>query len=480
MSEQSSRRSPGARWSLRYGSFAGIERVAVIELQRLVQEFLPYVLEAAPDTNHTLGRARNVIVAGTPESSAVIDQLVRTNAIRLPEDPEGYTLTGRPSPWVGKERALILAGRGPKGLLNGVHAFAAEVLSLGACREGGREPGRVVEEMEDFHCGGAPATARRGLWTRGHTIGDYRRFLDHMAKLRLNFLVVWNEAPPVNAREVIAYAHDRGVRVMWGFVWGERREGVSLGRPQDRARARAKLLRTYEEQYAPLDPDGLYLQPLPEYGPQESPGTTAAWVTEWGNDIARALLGSRPDLEIFLGLHAASLANDAADLADLDPRVTIMWEEVGVTPYSPHPARDFQVALSCAQRLAAVRPGTPFALAPTGYTCPEDSREDARHGSFVLGERSREFTRTRLTAGQPQWDILNYRWYQCYPHAARFYDELRPVSPEGMAVAARVEEGALEELIQPSVSILAETLWNPRRPAEEILQKAMSPHYLNG
>ena len=118
MENETPRRYPGARWTLRYGAWEGVERTAVTELQRMVQDYLPYVLEVGPAAGRDLGRGQYVIAVGTPASNELIAELVQAGTISLPDAAEGYTITCRPSPWEGKERALIIAGTDPKGLLN--------------------------------------------------------------------------------------------------------------------------------------------------------------------------------------------------------------------------------------------------------------------------------------------------------------------------------------------------------------------------
>jgi len=46
-----------------------------------------------------------------------------------------------------------------------------------------------------------------------------------------------------------------------------------------------------------------------------------------------------------------------------------------------------------------------------------------------------------------------------------------------ITISALVEDGAFEEAIQPSVALLAETLWNPFQRDAEILCQAMRPCY---
>jgi hypothetical protein len=64
-----------------------------------------------------------------------------------------------------------------------------------------------------------------------------------------------------------------------------------------------------------------------------------------------------------------------------------------------------------------------------------------------------------------------------YPLAQRFYKEIRQVSHQPMTVLALVEDGVIEQKIEPSVALEAELLWNPDRSADEILDGALSPYY---
>src|SRR5699024_763285 len=76
------------------------------------------------------------------------------------------------------------------------------------------------EGFEDIDGVYAPKVRRRGLWTWGYVIYDYRRYLANMARLKLNDLVIWMDFAPLNAAEVVACAHQLGIRVIWGYAWG--------------------------------------------------------------------------------------------------------------------------------------------------------------------------------------------------------------------------------------------------------------------
>jgi hypothetical protein len=102
--------------------------------------------------------------------------------------------------------------------------------------------------------------------------------------------------------------------------------------------------------------------------------------------------------------------------------------------------------------------------------------EFEHHGPFICGERRPEYIRERLQARQGEWDWQNQLWYKNYPLAARFYREMLINSPHGVLATGLVEDGMFEEKIQPSVSLFAETLWNPLQSDNDILSRSMRPY----
>jgi hypothetical protein len=81
--------------------------------------------------------------------------------------------------------------------------------------------------------------------------------------------------------------------------------------------------------------------------------------------------------------------------------------------------------------------------------------------------------RARKQSRQSRWDRVNAMWFEHYPLAVRFYSEILKANPN-ITVMGLIEDGMLEEAIEPSVKLFSETLWNPQRPPEEILQKALA------
>lgn len=457
------KRFPGARWQIRYAK-AGY---ALTELQRAVQARLPYVLEVRAESGPRSSE-ENLLLLGTPEDHPRI----RAMGLDIPDAPQSYAIAR-------KGPVLALAGRDEAGVLHAVADFAAHRLA-------GIEGREAFDALPGFSASSTPKVARRGIWTWGYVIHDYRGFLDRMARLRMNTLTIWNDEPPLNAPEVLDYAHARGIEVILGFAWGWGRADLDLSSEADRRKVGQEVLEEYRTRYRHLKADGIYFQTLTEHTEREKGGrSTAAWACDWVNAIARPLMDEFPGLPIRFGLHATSIEQDYGDLSGLDPRVMIDWEDAGVIPYSYDPVTDLkqtgqhlgrfvspEETLDYSRKLARLRPGCPFSMVPKGWTCLGWREEFEHHGPFILGERDPVWIRRRLESRKARWDDVNARWEKLFPLAARFYREMLKENAEGMSVTGLVEDGVFEARIPLSVALFAETLWDPTRPDAELLAAA--------
>ena len=476
------------RWTVLYGAWQGPERTAAIELQRGGQFYLPYVLPVRAAATTATDGLDHVMLVGTAATNPALARLLSGLKQAVPTTPGGFLLHVGPSPWRAERRVIAVAGADAAGVLHGVAELLARLSEGGVALDLPIRRQRV-DALPDLTVASAPAVAHRGLWTWGYVIYDYRRFLDHMVRLKLNTLTMWNDAAPVNLPEILAYAHDRGIAVHAGFHWGWGFAHLDLTRAADRAQIRDTVLRTYREQYADLPIDGLYFQTLTEHSTQELGGrSVAAWCCDLVNPIARALWDLRPGLPIQFGLHATSIREHFSDLDALDPRLAITWEDAGALPFSYEPlptvrlhgaTREYEETLAYAKRLAQWRPGPYFAMVPKGWITLRWGVEFENHGPFVLGERDPAYIAARLAARQGEWDWRNQLWFRHYPLAARFYRQLLPCATHGVMATALVEDGLFEARIQPSVALFAETVWDPHQADADLLIRAQRP-YLRG
>lgn len=481
------------------GGESGIERFALAEVQRSIQNFLPYVVEIRSEASPEVLATHHVLVLGTRETTPLIAEFIRKNVIRVPNQSEGYTMACVPSPWDAEAKLVVLAGRDASGVLYAVEDFCSRILAASVMPDYLPRRREALDNIAEFRTSEHPRIVRRGIWTWGYVIYDYRRFFDTMARLRLNIVTIWNDDLPVNCREVIDYAHDRGVQVVLGFPWGWGFK-MDVSSARDRRKIKEFVLKEFSEKYRHLPIDGLYLQTDTEHATTTRRGKSVAhWVCTLVNDVAGELLKTHPDLSIQFGLHATSIQNHHADLRMLDPRVTITWEDAGVIPYAYEPLVSWEeretvpedpnvktwletqvgspkATLAYSRKLAALRKNSEFALVPKGWVAIRWPEEFEHHGSFLLGERSASFIRERFEGRKARWDRVNQMWMRRFPLAHEFYREMLKVAPK-MTVTGLIEDGLFEHQIQPSVALFAHTLWNPERSSDEILKLSLSPYY---
>ncbi len=273
-----------------------------------------------------------------------------------------------------------------------------------------------------------------------------------------------------------------GFQSSLGFSGAGVRQILSSSDSHDRQKIKEMVIDNYQRHYQSLDLDGIYFQTITEHSTTEEQGiTTAMAACQLVNDTSSELLSFNPGLQLFFGLHATSIKENFMDLLSLDPRVTIIWEDAGGIPYSYEPLvdpdRSFEKTLDYSRLLATFRHGSHFAMVAKGWTTLRWEDEFEHHGTFILGEQDRSLIQQKLKERQPQWNRVNALWFMNFHFAVRFYREIACLAPSGMMVTGLVEDGGLEEVIQPSVALFAESLWNPARPDEALLQAALNPYY---
>ncbi len=462
----------GPRWQVCFGTYRGIDEFALNELQKMVQRFLPYVMEVrAADVPPD--RDAHVILLGTAAGNPRIAELAKSGVLSIPEQAEGYTCACFPSPWNKHRKCVVIAGADPSGTLYGVMHFNKRLAGqIPSDPTGVRQ---VLDQLNEFNEQEWPSVENRGIWSWGYVVYDYRRFIDNLARLRMNRLLLWNDVPPLNCRAVIDYAHARGVKVVLGFPWGWGIQGLHPNNPQDRQMIKDDVLCRVDEMQESFGMDAIYFQTFTETTKKEVGGKPlAALARDWVNDIAGAILDRYPGLRIEWGLHATSILENHKYLESLDPGVVIVWEDAGVIPYAYDPVthsnaesvpatlNNPKATVDYSRKLAAFRANREFAMVAKGWTTLSWHTEFEHHGPFILGEGSPDFIRDRLQTRQQRWGEVNRLWLANYPEALRFYRAMLATSLSRMTVLGLIEDGLFEEKIQISAALFAETIWNPQ------------------
>jgi hypothetical protein len=480
-------RYPGPRWHLVYGSYENVEAFALDELQEMVQRYLPYVVEIHHASEQVDPQANHILL-GTLANNSRLSELAQQTAFKPPTERQGYYAACMKSPWNAQRKMIVIAGVDAAGVSYGVMDFNKRLASV--TPDDPKDMRHTLDDFTEFHSQEFPVIENRGIWCWGYVIYDYRRFIDNMARLKMNRLNFWNDVPPVNCQEIIDYAHSRGIKVVLGFSWGYDLTTLDPASTADREVMKESVLCQIATNYQHLTMDAIYFQCFTETTSQTAGGKPMAVLArDWVNEIAGAVLQRYPQMKIEWGLHASSILDDYKYLESLDPRVSIVWEDAGVIPYSYDPvtkidSEDFPAKLNStkatreySKKIAVFRDHSEFAMVAKGWIQMRWRTESEHHGPFIMGKRAASFIRNRAHERQPRWDFVNRLWLQNYPEAVSFYRQIRNCTSATMTVLALIDDGLFEERIQFSAALFAEMIWNPNRSDEELLQDATNPYY---
>ena len=318
-------------------------------------------------------------------------------------------------------------------------------------------------EWPEFELSSRPAIRQRGIWTWGHVIYEYRGFIDHMVKLKMNTLIIWNDHPPVNAADMIEYAHRCNVKVIWGYPWFWDTDCNTIDIDKAYASS-ADILEYYEREYLPLGGDGIYFQSFTEVGEETIGGRLVAEaVTGFVNKTAEGFLKKYPDMELQFGLHATSVKDKLEYIRNVDPRVRIVWENCGAFPFSymPNDVQDFGETCDFVEKIAMLR-GTDdrFGVVTKGLTKLDWSRFEHIAGPVNLGVSSDWMKENRLIRKRRIWRYLQAYWMTNADKACEMIRLMQRCKGGDMYATALVEDGMFGEKIMYPVALYAEMLWD--------------------
>lgn len=460
------------KWMLVYGKAEGYEKKALEQLNRAVGNYIPggfSCRESEKVTEEEL-RENNLILLGTAESNRLFSELGE----EIPE--KGYRLKVGKSPYEEKNQAILLIGSTALDLLYGAVDFEHQYLVY-AKNADTTTPvyyfHRLFEEpMKEYERCSAPAVRDRALWTWGYVIYDYKRYIDHMVRLKLNMLIIWNDFPPVNADDLVEYAHANGIKVIWGFAWGWDTNCLAIDL-SDLDGMSDGIVAYYEKNYAGLKGDGIYFQSFTETSEEKSGDVLIAEaVTTLVNETSRKLWERHPGLELQFGLHATSVKTKTEYLKKVHPDITIVWEDCGAFPYHyiPKNLEGFRETQTLTDTIMNLRgEQEKYAVVLKGMCCLDWTRFVHQPGPFVLGEQSGEFVRKRAEEKRAIWKYVQAYWMRNAEAARTIIRQLTNQSGGETMISALVEDGMLEEKIWFPVALYAQMLWDGTTDTPDLL-----------
>ena len=376
----------------------------------------------------------------------------------IPEN--GYHLTV-PAPADGRQE-ICIQGSDPQSLTYGIMDFCYRYLPR-ACISGTVANPYYYralftqDPLPPTDYASAPRILRRGLWTWGLAIYDWRGYLENMVRLRLNEVIIWNDFAPLNGQEIVSRAHELGIKIIWGYAWG----WDTTMRLDTSEEATDRIVGTFEREYASLGGDGIYFQSFTETSSETLDGVLIAdAAVRFVNRTSARLLEKYPGLRLQFGLHADSVKNHLDIIAGVDPRVEIIWENCGSFPYHacPDVTGDTESILGFTCQLLSLRPGT--ATGAVFKSMIQLNWPAFRHqtGPEQLGCADEREIERHLPAVKKIWRYISGEWLD---HGESCQEVMRLYAyTANTAVYNLAEDGLFERLIPLPVALYAELAWD--------------------
>ena len=461
------------KFAIIYGDLSATQRVALGELSKMLLDYTfeyPVCLKYSEQADLSEYKA---IYIGTKESNPYIKN---TSKVSLNTEEE-YNISV-------KNSTVIIEGFDDAGVLYGTLDFYNKYVVKFEHPDTDEYVINflTVDSLPDFDITSSPRVKERGLWTWGHVIYDYRGYLDNMMKLKLNRIIIWNDYVPVNAEKIISYAHERNIRVIWGFPWLwdtdcnkfdiENLDGYS-----------EEIFAKYESEYANIGGDGIYFQTFTELPVDNIQGVVIAdAATKFVNRTAGIFYKKYPDLEIQFGLHATSVKEKLEFIKNVDPRIRIVWENCGSFPFSyiPKDVSEFKETKNFVRKIARLRGAKDrFGVVTKGLVKLDWSQFEHPKGSQNIGVSSEHMKQNRIERKKKIWRYIQAYWLTYAHKAHEMVKEIYALKNGNLCVFALVEDGMFEENIMYPVALYSEMLWDSFVDTEKIMSDVALRSYVS-
>ncbi len=450
-----------------------LQKRAVEELSSMLLEYtLEYPICIKCDTGRDLSQYRCIYI-GTKESNPYV------------REHSAFTLTKSEEYIISvKDGVAVIEGFDDLGALYGALDFYNKYVVKNEYPDNDNYWVNFLlrDELVDFEYGSAPSIKERGLWTWGHVIYDYRDYLRNMMKLKMNRVVIWNDHVPVNADDIVKYAHSVGIKVIWGFswLWDTNCARFDLANLDGFSE---EIFQKYEREYAHLDGDGIYFQTFTELHTDNIGGINIAGAAAgFVNRTASLFFEKYPDMEIQFGLHATSVKDRLDLIAATDKRIRIVWEDCGAFPFSyiPNDVKDFDKTAELVDRIAHLRgKDDRFGVVTKGLVKLDWSKFEHPEGRQLIGISTRALKQNRIERKRRIWRYIQACWLANADKAQTMVRKMCQLKDGDALILALVEDGMFEEKIMYPVALYSEMLWNADADLKELTKEVAMRGYVD-
>lgn len=371
----------------------------------------------------------------------------------------------------GENQSVEIVGQDEANLFYAACDFKTKFIPFAKTRYGFRRwnaPKFFDVELPEYSFESSPKIGQRGIWTWGHTIYDYRRFVDNMAEIKMNTLIIWNDFVPTNIDDVINYAHDNYIKVYLGYAWGW---DTVMPKELDDTYINGIIensLKTHREQYKDIKCDGIYFQTITEHKNETLSGRSVAEVVvDMVNKIGGEILKEQPDLQILFGLHAMPVLNNLPDIAKVDDRISIIWEDVGSFPwhYFPYTMNEFDKTMGITRNIRDLREKGGFGGVLKGYINLYWPSFKHHEGPSPIGISTAKYVSSLETERREFERYFQAVWLKFAPKAQELIKEFKYDS----MMTVLVEDACFEDKLNFPTALYAELLWDADRDISDII-----------
>ena len=419
-----------ADWKIVYHKYEGMEKRAIELLSKeagkyLIREEGVYTIYVLPCEKDGCTIEKNAIIVGLYNESETVRQYVQADEVKQ----DGFLVKVIKNPANAEGYIVVITAMDEKELFYGAVSFLDDYIPEYSPWHGAvRRPQIIFDEpLIETAYTEKENYKTRSVFTWGHPINDYRAYVENMARLKLNQLIIWNDYMPLNVEEIIDYAHSYGIEVIFGYAWGwkpgfgKNITDISDARLQE---LQEEIIAHYEANYAKIPCDGIYFQSFTE-STSEYVGDRliAEAVRVLVNNTAHALWEKYPELKLQFGLHAMSVKNHLDEIAKVDPRIEILWEDCGAFPFDYKPIiwseESFEETLLFTKKILTLRGNAPVGLLFKGAMTLDWCRFVRQRGEFILGGNAGEIIEHDKRMRQGAWKQFSAEWMQYGEYALR-------------------------------------------------------------